>query len=65
MKKMATISRMKTTQEVVNEVAEKYPALHNEIKNLLGVKYDTDPAELSLLVSYFRIQSSRFKPNGK
>ncbi len=58
-------SKKKPTQEVVNEVAEKYPSLHNEIKALLGVKYDTDPAELYLLVNYFRIQSSRFKPNGR
>ena len=62
---MPTTFKHNSTQDVVNEVAEKYPSLHNEIKNLLGSKYDTQASELSLLVNYFRIQSSRFKPNGR
>lgn len=62
---MTTISKTKPTLEVVQEVSERFPDLHDQVTKLLGAKYDTPANELSLLCSYFRIQSARIKPNWK
>jgi hypothetical protein len=48
---MTSISKTKPTLEV------------EQVTKLLGAKYDTHANDLSLLCSYFRIQSARIKPN--
>jgi hypothetical protein len=60
---MTSISKTKPTLEVVQEVSERFPDLHEQVTKLLGAKYDTHANDLSLLCSYFRIQSARIKPN--
>lgn len=62
---MNKISKTKPTLEVVLEVSERFPDLHDQVTKLLGAKYDTPANDLSLLCSYFRIQSARIKPNWK
>jgi hypothetical protein len=52
-------------EDVVKEIAERFPSFHKAVDVVRETKCDFSANDLALFTSYLRIQAARIKPNWK